>query len=345
MKAIVNYEAGSGKVEVREVPVPEVGPREVLIRVQAAGVCGSDLHMYHDSQGFPVKRPVTLGHEYAGIVERVGSAVTAFKAGDRVVSETPAYICETCIYCRTGQYNLCPTRRGFGVLEDGAMAQFVKTREAIVHHVPDGIPFEMAALTEPACVAYNAVAHHSQIRPGDYVVVFGPGPIGLMCVQIAKLFSPGRLTVVGTPRDKKRLEVALQFGADEVIEADGRDVVSELLAYGDGFGPDLVLDAVGVSASLKQSIDAVRPNGQITKIGWGPAPVGFSLDPLIQKAVRLQGSFSHNYPMWEKVLLLMAKGEINPLPMAKTYGLEDWKAAFDEMDALQHAKSIILPQA
>ncbi|RAP75776.1 zinc-binding dehydrogenase [Paenibacillus montanisoli] len=344
MKAIVNYEAGPGRVEVREVPVPELGPKDVLIRVQAAGVCGSDLHMYHDSQGFPVKRPVTLGHEYAGVVEKVGSLVTAFKAGDRVVSETPAYICETCIYCRTGQYNLCPTRRGFGVLEDGAMAQFVKTREAIVHHVPDGIPFEMAALTEPACVAYNAVSHHSRIRPGDYVVVFGPGPIGLMCVQIAKLFSPGRLTVVGTARDKKRLEVALQFGADEVIEAEGRDVVSELLSYGDGFGPDLILDAVGVSATLKQSIDAVRPNGQITKIGWGPAPVGFSLDPLIQKAARLQGSFSHNYPMWEKVLLMMAKGEINPLPMAKCYGIDDWKAAFDEMDSLQHAKSIILPQ-
>lgn len=224
------------------------------------------------------------------------------------------------------------------------MAEYVRTREAIVHRIPNGVPFEMAALTEPACVAYNAVAHHSRIRPGDYVVVFGPGPIGLMCVQIAKLFSPGRLTIVGTARDGKRLEIAKQFGADEIIVAEQTDVVRELLAFGDGFGPDLILDAVGISATLQQSVEAIRPNGQITKIGWGPAPVGFSLDPLIQKAARLQGSFSHNYPMWEKVLTMMAKGEINPLPMAKLYGLSDWKNAFDEMDALQHAKSVILPQ-
>ncbi|MFD0678408.1 MULTISPECIES: zinc-binding dehydrogenase [unclassified Paenibacillus] len=346
MKAVVNYQSGAGMVKVCDVPAPlELRPKDVLIQVKAAGVCGSDLHMYHDIQGFPVKRPVTLGHEYSGIVSAVGSEVTQFKQGDRVVSETPAYICETCIYCRTGQYNLCPDRRGFGVLEDGAMAEYVKTREAIVHHVPDNVSFEKAAMTEPTCVAYNAVAHHSHIRPGDYVVVFGPGPIGLMCVQIAKLFSPGRLTVVGTSKDKNRLEISKQFGADTVIVGDEQDVVKEILSFGDGFGPDLVLDAVGISTTLKQSIEVVRPAGQITKIGWGPAPIGFSLDPLIQKAVRLQGSFSHNYPMWEKVLLMMGTGEIDPLPMTKSYGIDQWKAAFDEMDSLVHAKSIILPHS
>jgi L-iditol 2-dehydrogenase len=344
LKAVVNYQAGSGSVEIRDVPIPSnLGPKDVLIQVKAAGVCGSDLHMYHDIQGFPVNRPVTLGHEYSGIVAAVGTEVTLFKEGDRVVSETPAYICETCIYCRSGLYNLCPDRRGFGVLENGAMAEYVKTREAIVHKVPDNVSFEKAAMTEPTCVAYNAVAHHSQIRPGDYVVVFGPGPIGLMCVQIAKLFSPGKLTIVGTSKDKNRLEIAKQFGADMVIVGDEQDVVKEILSYGDGFGPDLVLDAVGISTTLKQSIDVVRPAGQITKIGWGPTPVGFTLDPLIQKAARLQGSFSHNYPMWEKVLLMMGKGEIDPLPMTKSYEINQWKAAFDEMDSLVHAKSIILP--
>lgn len=344
MKAVVNYASGSGSVEIQDVPIPsELGPREVLIQVKAAGVCGSDLHMYHDIQGFPVNRPVTLGHEFSGIVAGIGSEVKHVKVGDRVVSETPAYICETCIYCRTGQYNLCPTRRGFGVLENGAMAEYVRTREAIVHLIPDNVSFEQAALTEPSCVAYNAVAHHSHIRPGDYVAVFGPGPIGLLCVQIAKLFSPARLTVIGTEKDANRMEIAKRFGADSVIVAEKQNVVEELLAYGDGFGPDLILDAVGVSASLRQSVDAIRPGGQITKIGWGPAPVGFSLDPLIQKAARLQGSFSHNYPMWEKVLTLMGSGLIDPLPMAKMYGIGDWKQAFDEMDALTHAKSIILP--
>ncbi|MFB5189802.1 zinc-binding dehydrogenase [Alicyclobacillus fastidiosus] len=344
MKALVNYANESQKVEIRDVPIPNIlDPYDVLIQVQAVGVCGSDLHMYHNTQGFAVNRPVTLGHEFSGIVTDVGSSVTLFQKGDRVVSETPAFVCGTCIYCRTGQYNLCPHRLGFGVLVDGAMAQYVKTREAIVHRIPDNVSFEKAALTEPCCVAYNAVAHHSQIRPGDYVVVFGPGPIGLLCVQIAKLFHPGQIVVVGTQRDVNRLQIAKQFGADEVLVAEDCDVVAELLSYGDGFGPELVLDAVGVSATLKQSIDVVRPAGQITKIGWGPAPVGFSLDPIIQKAVRLQGSFSHLYPMWEKVLVMMGKGEIDPLPMSKTYSMEDWKQAFNEMDSLAHAKSILLP--
>lgn len=344
MKAVVNYQAGANQVELRDLPIPsDLGPKEVLIQVKAAGVCGSDLHMYHDTQGFAVKRPVTLGHEFSGIVADVGSGVTLFKKGDRVVSETPSYICETCIYCRTGHYNLCPHRKGFGVLTDGAMAEYVRTREAIVHRVPDHVSFEKASMTEPSCVAYNAVACHSRIRPGDYVVVFGPGTIGLMCVQIAKLFSPGHLTIVGTSKDANRLEIAKQFGADTVIMADRQDVVKEVLSWGDGFGPDLVLDAVGVTATLKQSIDVVRPAGQITKIGWGPEPVGITLDPLIQKAARLQGSFSHNYPMWEKVLLMMEKGEIDPLPMTKTYDIDHWKNAFHDMDSLVHAKSIIIP--
>ncbi|MBS4208235.1 zinc-binding dehydrogenase [Bacillus sp. FJAT-50079] len=343
MKAVINFEEGKGKVALQEVPIPKIGPKDILLKVQAVGVCGSDLHMYHNIQGFAVNRPVILGHEFSGIIAEVGEDITLFRQGDKVVSETPAYVCETCVYCRTGQYQLCPDRRGFGVLENGAMAQYVKTREAIVHKIPEGVSFEKAALTEPTCVAYNAVAYHSRIRPGDDVVVIGPGPIGLMCVQMAKLFSPGRLTIVGLNKDASRLEVAKQFGVDEVIIADEQDVVQEVLKNGDGFGPDLVLDAVGVSATLKQSIEMIRPAGQITKVGWGPNPVGFSLDPLIQKAVTFQGSFSHNYPMWEKVLHMMEKGEIDPLPMAKIFTIDDWKRAFDEMDSLLHAKSIILP--
>lgn len=343
MKAIVNFSAGKGNVELQDVPIPKIGPKDILMKVQAVGVCGSDLHMYHDVQGFEVKRPVILGHEFSGIVADVGEDVKTIKIGDRVVSETPSYVCETCIYCRTGEYNLCPDRKGFGVLDDGAMAQYVKTREPIVHRIPSGVSYEKAALTEPACVAYNAVAHHSNIKPGDHVVVFGPGPIGLMCVQIAKLYSPASLTIVGIEADMNRLAIAKNFGADHIINASKQNVIEEIMKLGDGLGPDLVLDAVGNSTTLKQSIEVVRPGGQITKIGWGPEPVGISLDPLIQKAAKLQGSFSHNYPMWEKVLLLMDQGKIDPLSMAKVYPIEEWEKAFKDMDSLAQAKSIILP--
>ncbi|GAA3401088.1 zinc-binding dehydrogenase [Paenibacillus hodogayensis] len=344
MKALVQYEKGSKKVRIEEIPVPnELGPKDILMQVQAVGVCGSDLHIYHGTNGFYVKDRLVLGHEYSGFVVDVGPEVKLFKKGDRIVSETPIYVCDACVYCRSGQFDLCPRRLAFGATADGGMAQYVKTREGICHHVPDSISYEKAALTEPASVAYNAVAHHSRIQPGDHVVVIGPGPIGLMCLQVAKLSSPGHLTIVGTKRDSKRLELARQFGADEVIIVEEEDAVAKVMSVGDGFGADLVVDCVGISATLQQSLEMVRHGGQITKVGWGPAPVGFSLDPLIQKAATLQGSFSHKYYQWENVLKLMDRNQIDPMPMTKVYHMDDWQEAFDEMHALNHAKSVLLP--
>ncbi|MFB9276048.1 zinc-binding dehydrogenase [Cohnella cellulosilytica] len=344
MQALVQYEKGSRKVRLETIPAPdELGPKDILMRVQAVGVCGSDLHIYHGTNGFPVKPRLVLGHEFTGVVVDVGPEVRLFRKGDRIVSETPVYVCDACVYCRSGQFDLCPRRLAFGATADGGMAQYVRTREAICHRVPDGLSPVQAALTEPAAVAYNAVAHHSHIRPGDHVVIIGPGPIGLMCLQVAKLASPGHLAIVGTKRDAQRLALAERFGADEVIVVEEEDAVARTMAVGDGFGADLVVDCVGISATLQSSIEMVRHGGQVTKVGWGPQPVGFSLDPLIQKAARLQGSFSHKYYQWENVLKLMARQALDPLPMTKVYGMDDWERAFDEMHALQHAKSVLLP--
>lgn len=343
MRALVNIEPAPYRVELQDHLTPDVGPGEVLLRVRGVGVCGSDLHQWHNTHAWKVNYPVTLGHEFGGEVAAVGPEVTGFREGDRVVSETAARVCGECVYCRSGFYNVCPHRLGFGYGLDGAMADYVRVPARCLHHVPDGVPFEDAALTEPGCVAANAVLELSRVQPGDFVVVLGPGPIGLMALQMAKLGSPGALWMVGTKRDAARLAVARELGATRTLVVEDDDVCTAARELADGFGAHLVVDCVGISETLRQSLELVRPMGQITKVGWGPAPVGFSLDPLVQKVARLQGSFSHTWRTWERVLGLYASGALRVAPLRQVFPLDRWEEAFRAMDSLAVPKSVLVP--
>ncbi len=344
MIGLVNYAKEPHSVELREVPVPEIGEEDVLLRVQAVAVCGSDLHQYAGKQSWKVNYPVVLGHEFSGLIAQMGKRVRGFQEGDRVASETAAVLPSDSPFLRQGLYNLEPRRLGFGYGVDGAMAQFVKVPGRCLHHVPDALSLEKAALTEPCCVAYNAVCVNSHVRPGDTVAVIGPGPIGLLCAAMAKLSGTGHLVVVGTAADAKRLQVAKQMGADTVLGAHGEDVAEWVKNFGDGYGFDLVVDAAGVSSALKTALEMVRPAGQITKVGWGPQPLNFSLDPLVQKGARLQGSFSHNWPIWEKVLSLLASGKLDPSPILNRISpLTEWLETFDAMHSGAIVKGVLQP--
>jgi alcohol dehydrogenase/L-iditol 2-dehydrogenase len=344
MLGLVNYAKKPHSVELRELPVPGIGEEDVLFKVQAVGICGSDLHQYTGKHSWKVNYPVVLGHEFAGHIAKVGSRVGGFKEGDRVVSETAASLPPDSAFIRQGLYNLEPKRLGFGYGVDGAMAPFVRVPARCLHRVPDSLPLEKAALTEPCCVAYNAVCVNSRLRPGDTVAVIGPGPIGLLCAMMAKLSGAGHITVIGIPEDAKRLDIAKQVGADTTLGAHGEDVVEWVKSFGDGHGLDLVIDAAGVSASLKLALDIVRPAGQITKVGWGPQPLNFSLDQLVQKAATLQGSYSHNWPIWEKVISLLTMGKIDLNPVLNRISpLSEWHNAFEEMHSGVIVKGVLLP--
>src|SRR5580704_6954243 len=344
MVGLVNYAKDPHAVELRELPIPGIGEDDVLFKVEAVGICGSDLHQYAGKQSWPVNYPVGRGHEFAVHVAKAGKRVTEFKEGDRVVSETAALLPPDSAFIRQGLYNLDPKRLGFGYGVDGAMAPFVRVPARCLHRVPASLALEKASLTEPCCVAYNAVCVHSHIQPGDTVAVIGPGPIGLLCAMMAKLSGAGHLIVIGIPADAKRLQVAKSTGADTVLGAQGEDVAEWVRNFGDGYGLDLVIDAAGVSASLKLALDMVRPAGQITKVGWGPQPLNFSLDPLVQKAVTLQGSFSHNWAMWESVLTLLASGKIDLGPfLNRVASLDDWRASFEAMHAGSIVKGVLQP--
>ncbi len=341
MPAVVNYAKEPHSVELREVKIPEIGEEDVLLQVKAVSVCGSDLHQWLGGISWKVNYPCILGHEFGGVISQVGKRVKGFKEGDRAVSETAAVIDETSPFTKRGLYNLDPNRLGFGYGVNGAMTKFVKVPARCLHTIPEGLEFTQAVLTEPCSVAYNAVCMNTTIRPGDSVLVIGPGPIGLLCALMAKLNGAGHLIVAGIPGDEKRLEVATQLGADKILTANVEEYVKEL---GDGYGVDLVIDAAGISKTLELAIRVVRPAGQITKVGWGPQPMNFSLDQVVQKAVKLQGSFSHNYPIWERVLSMMASGQLDVRPLiSKTAPLEDWLECFEKMHQGEYVKAVLLP--
>jgi alcohol dehydrogenase/L-iditol 2-dehydrogenase len=345
MNGDVQYDLKPHSVELRQVAVPEIGEEEILLQVSAVSVCGSDVHQYHGTQSWPVRAPVILGHEFGGIVARTGKRVRGFKEGDRVVSETAASICGKCLYCRGGEYNICPERKGFGYGINGAMANFVRVPERCLHHIPDSLPFERAALTEPCCVAYNCVSVKSKIRPGDTVVILGPGPIGLLCAEMARLSGSGNLIIAGLTQDAPRLAAAKEIGVTHAIDLQETNLVDFIQSIGDGLGAHLVVDAAGASAALKTALEIVRPGGQITKVGWGPQPLNFSIDPLVQKAVTLQGSFSHTFQNWEQVVAMLAAGQINLKPIiSRVAGLENWQTCFEGMYDGTYVKTVLQPQ-
>lgn len=336
--AVVNYSAEKGSVEIREIEKPVIGDEDILLEVVNVGVCGSDLHQWTSDHSWTVNYPVVLGHEFGGHVAEVGSRVRGWKVGDRVVSETAAVIDPDNSMTRMGLYNLDPTRKGFGYGVNGAMTRYVRVPARCLHRVPEHLPFEQACLTEPCSVAYNAVVVNSTLRPGDRVVVIGPGTIGILCAAVARLCG-AEVAVLGLEQDRKRLTIAEQYGC-EVIIGDANPWSRQR----DGLGADCVIDAAGASATLKIALDIVRPNGQITKVGWGPQPLGISLDPLVQKNVRLQGSFSHNWPIWERVIALLASGQLDVRPIiGGVWPITEWHEAFEKMHSGEVVKSVLKP--
>lgn len=336
--AVVNFAPQRGAVELRELPRPQISPTDVLLRVDHVGVCGSDLHQWTADHSWPVNYPVVLGHEFTGRIVEIGNQVRGWREGERVVSETAAIIDESNPMTRRGLYNLDPTRQGFGYGVDGAMTSLVSVPARILHAVPDHLPSEQACLTEPCCVAYNAVVKNASIEPGDRVVVLGPGTIGILCAAVARLCG-AQVAVVGLETDIGRLQIAEAYGCQTIV-GDAADWARDV----DGLGCDGVIDAAGTSATLQVALRLVRPAGWISKVGWGPQPLGFNLDPLVQKNIRLQGSFSHHWAIWERVIALLASGQLDVGPIiGGVWPLQQWHEAFEKMHHGQIVKAVLQP--
>lgn len=358
MEALVKFGHQDGDVEIREIPEKKISPDKILIEIKAAGVCGSDIYAWRGMHRWQIKLPIVLGHEFCGIVAQVGDQVNDFQPGERVVCEPSAEICGKCIYCLSGNYNLCPYRRSYGTMVDGAFTSFVVARPHILHRIPPNISFEHAAMTEPISVVYNALVEKNITKPYELVVIQGPGSIGLLALQVARILGAGKIIVLGLDIDVDRLKVAKKLGADYIINVQRDDPHELTSSLSDGFGADLIIDCTGVSAMLKnilelegiypistlnQALELVRPNGRILKIGRGSNYENICPDFIVDKAVTIQGAFSQTYSSWEHALNLLESGQINLNPIISgSYSLSDWKEAFNMMEKGKNVKSIIL---
>jgi L-iditol 2-dehydrogenase len=220
----------------------------------------------------------------------------------------------------------------------------VKVPERILHRIPENVSLKAASITEPFCVAYKALVSNSTVNPGDIVVIIGPGAIGILCARLAQLSGAAEIVMIGTEGDDRSLELSKEYGATVTINSSKEDPLNKIMSLGDGYGANLILDLAGGSPTLKLSMDAVRPAGQITKIGWGRQPVGFSLDPIIAKSVTLRGHFSHTWDVWEKCLALMDKGLVD-LEKLVTHelGIDQWEKGLDLVVKKEAVKVVLKP--
>lgn len=328
MKAVVNYDKGPKKVKIMDMPMPVPAAGQVRIKVSYAGVCGTDIHIYTDDGGFPTIPPVTLGHEFSGVVESVGEGVDPGYVGKRVMAETYYHTCGTCMYCRSGLRNLCPERRSIGSAENGAMAEYVVVPVKNVHVLPDNVTLVEAAMTEPLACCARAILGLAGIVPGDTVLIVGPGTIGLMCMQLAKLCG-GRVLVAGTQRDEKRLELAQKLGADEIIYSDRPDARDKVLELAPPFGPDVVADCSGAGPGIQFGLDVIRKGGRYVQVGLTSKPMQINMNQITLKELSFFGSNAQNTEWFVRSLELMRLGKINLKELLSTpYEFEDWETAF-----------------
>lgn len=341
MKALVKTALGAGNLNVADRAEPEINEDQVKIEVKYAGVCGSDLHTYEGH--YRVAAPVTLGHEFAGVVAEVGANVTGIAVGDRVTSETTFEICGKCRYCKEKQYNLCPARKGLGTQQDGAFAKYVIARKESVHRLPENVDFLAASITEAAACAYHAVAK-AKLQKGDVVVVLGPGPIGLLVAQVVR--SRGASVVMtGLTKDAARLAEARRLGVEHTVDIQAEDVEAIVKALTEQSGADAVFECTGAPPSMRMGMELLRKQGQYVQVGLFPTDeVTVDFSKIIQKELSVVGSRSQNTHDWEPTLALMNRKAIDANAMVShQFGIDEWDAAYQAIKSGEAIKVALRP--
>jgi L-iditol 2-dehydrogenase len=319
------------QLDIVDLPTPQPTEDELLIRIQACGICGSDVHGYDGSTGRRLP-PIVMGHEASGIVESAGSAVGNFRAGDRVTFDSTVY-CGKCFYCQRGQINLCENREVIGVSTPafrrmGAFAEFVSVPARIAYRLPGSMPYAHAAMIEAVSVAVHAVSL-TPIALDDTLVVVGAGMIGLLTLQAVRAAGARRVFVVDL--DNSRLELARSLGATQTFNSRSADVIAQILDLTSGRGADAAMECVGSTVPVKLALDSVRKGGSVTLIGNVAPTVVFDLQSTVTRQIRLQGSCasSGEYP---KCISLMSRGAIRVEPLISAVApLEDGASWFHRL--------------
>jgi L-iditol 2-dehydrogenase len=344
MKALVKTKKGEGFIEFKEMPEPEPGPGEVLIEVKAAGICGTDLHVKNDR--FPYWPPVILGHEFAGEIVELGPDCKYYRVGERVVGEPHTRHCGVCYLCRTGNVQICPEKRSPGWGIHGCMTKYLVMPEQLLHRIPDSLDYDTAAVIEPTANTVHDVIERAGIVAGDFVVVIGPGPIGLLAGLTAKAAGARHVVMVGAPPDEGlRLDKARELGFETVLNVAKDNVVETVMELTRGIGADLVVECSGAPAAIAGTVDLVRKKGKICAIGLtGGKNVDFPWEKAAFKVLDIHFCLSTSSTSWDRAINLVASGL---LPAQKVITqrlpLTEWEQAFAELEAQSALKVILHP--
>ena len=320
-------------LEIAELPAPVAAPGEVLVRVEACGICGSDVHGYDGSSGRRIP-PIVMGHEAAGTVAAVGEGVAGYAVGDRVTFDSTVY-CGECAYCKRGLINLCDNRQVIGVScgdyrRHGAFAEFVAVPQRILYHLPANLSFAEAAMLEAASVALHAV-RVSEARGGETALVIGAGMIGLLTLQAARAAGCARVFIADV--DESRLKMAAEVGADETLYSSGAGLIDKVVELTGGLGVDLAYEAVGRNETVTAAIDCTRKGGTVTLIGNIQPEVTLPLQKVVTRQIRLQGSCASagEYP---QAIELISSGKMQVRPLITAVApLEEGPRWFERLHA------------
>jgi L-iditol 2-dehydrogenase len=343
MKALVKFAPGEGNVEIRDVAEPQCGPNQVKLEIAYCGVCGTDLHVMHDTfRNFP---PVTLGHEFSGTVVEVGKDVVDVEIGERVAGlGATAVTCGHCEYCRSGYFIFCTNRRGMGHGVNGAFARYVVMRPDQLFRIPANFSLEEAAMSEPFAAAVQAVTEISTPRLGDTALISGPGPIGLLCLKL--LAAQGIKTiVVGAPGDDERLEAALRFGAAAIVNVGKQNLQEAVMEHTKGVGVDLAFECAGVGPSVVGCIESLRPMGQHTQVAISGKEIQFPIDRIFYKQLTMRGSICYTAKTWSRMMNIYATGRIRFDDMISAkLPISEWQKAFDMVVDKSALKVLMFPE-
>ena len=342
MIAVRKLARGVGNIELQEVPEPHAGNGQVVIEVDSAGICGTDLHIYLDE--FETSPPVTIGHELAGVIVDLGKDVEGWTVGERVTTETYFSTCGHCLDCRRGRRNLCLYRRSIGSKENGAFAKYLLTPAANLHRVPEGLDLESAALTEPLACTVHGVLETAGVRAGDNVVLTGPGPIGLLAMQLAKI-AGATVVMLGTNQDVERLKLAKKLGADGVVNVqEVDDIVKTVEEIFGATGADLVIECSGAAAAAKTLIEVASRGARFCQMGLYGKPITFNQDAVCYKELVVTGTNASVTPGWSKALKLLAQKSVDGLGLiTHRFPISDWDKALEIVKNKEGVKVILKP--
>ena len=325
MKAVVLEEVG--KIVVKDVPKPEPGPKEILIKVNVCGICGTDLKLYKGQ--YTAKVPVILGHEFSGDVVEVGNDVKNVKVGDKVVPD-PNESCGACNWCRSARPCFCNDLAAYGVLRDGGFAEYAVVGEKGAYKMPDGLSYSDASFAEPVSCVVHAI-DRADIKSGEVVLIIGGGPTGQLLLQLAKAAGAGELIMV--TRSQWKLDLAKKLGATKTINAKEEDVIKKTMDITEGLGADVVIEAVGTPETVEEALKLARKSGRVLIFGFCPEGKEAKFVPfdVLSKELTIMGSWVNPYT-FPRALDILASGKLNLSPLiSKELNLDNVMEGFNLM--------------